>query len=293
MSDSEGDEPPLVSVVTPAYNEENFIRKTLASVSNQDYDNIEHVVVNDGSTDDTAATVRRFKSDHDVVLRSRENRGQVKSVNEALEMADGEFVIWLNGDDVLFSRTVVSDVVAEFRDRPDVDILYGVQATLTGDSEIQKFVVPPLWFSYGRLLRRYFGIFTFMRSSVTDEYRLDDDYGYAPDYEYYLRVAAGDNQIEYIDEVTYGWRTHEESKTEHSTDKLEAESRRCREEYGASFGWRSKLLLGVDMVLDRLLRLYGLKFVVKYARNEGLLAFSNESYSLRVGVRRQLASMLP
>jgi glycosyltransferase involved in cell wall biosynthesis len=286
-------ERPLVSVVTPAYNEEAFIEETLRSVSQQDYPNVEHVVIDDGSTDATADIVREFDSDHEIVFRSRENKGQVQSVNEAFEMADGEVIIWLNGDDVLFSRAVVSDLVTSFDRNPDVDILYGVQAILDVDSEIQNFVVPPPWFSYSRLLRRYFAIFTFMRSEIPERYKLDDKYEYGIDYDYYLRIAADDNRIGYLDRVMYGWRIHEGAKTEHSTDELESETREIRENYGATFGWTSRFLFWWDMILDRILRFYGLKFVLRYARNEDALSFSHREYSVMDGVKKQLMSILP
>lgn len=290
---SDDGERPLVSVVTPAYNEEAFIEETLRSVSEQDYPNVEHVVIDDGSTDATADIIRGFDSDHEVAFRSRDNKGQVPSVNEAFEMAEGDIVIWLNGDDVLFSRTVISDLVDSFDENPDVDILYGVQAILDVDSEIQNFVVPPRRFSYGRLLRRYFAIFTFMRSEIPEEYKLDEEYEYAIDYEYYLRIAADENRIGYLDRVMYGRRLHEGAKTEHSTDALESEALEIRDNYGATFGWASRALFWWDMVLDRGLRLYGLKFVFRYARNEDALSFSHGEYGLVEGAKKQLRSIMP
>ena len=90
---------PVISVLIPAYNHEKYIRGTIESVLGQTYRDLEVVVINDGSTDGTDSAIREYK-DSRVVYISRENRGAHNTINQAIALAQGEYVSILNSDDV-------------------------------------------------------------------------------------------------------------------------------------------------------------------------------------------------
>lgn len=92
---------PLVSVVTPAFNAEDTIQKTLRSVKSQTYKNIEHIVINDGSTDQTLERVQRFSSASLKCITNGENLGRSSSRNIGIEVSLGEFILFLDSDDTI------------------------------------------------------------------------------------------------------------------------------------------------------------------------------------------------
>lgn len=91
---------PLVSVLIPAYNAAAWVAKSLESVLAQDWPRVEVVVVDDGSRDDTLAAARRFESKR-VKVVTQENRGAAAARNRALSLAQGDYIQWLDADDLL------------------------------------------------------------------------------------------------------------------------------------------------------------------------------------------------
>jgi glycosyltransferase involved in cell wall biosynthesis len=113
---------PLVSVVTPSYNQGHFIRATIESVLSQDYRNLEYIVMDGGSTDETAAIVREYGSR--IVFVSKADRGQAHAINKGFGLAKGNVLAWLNSDDVFLPGAVGAGVRA-LGCNPDAGLVYG------------------------------------------------------------------------------------------------------------------------------------------------------------------------
>lgn len=106
-----GTEQPLVSIITPCYNGEKFVRRFLDSILNQTYSNIELIFINDGSTDNTEQIVlaytERFKSNNiDFKYIYQENKGQASALNRGLEIFKGKYLGWVDCDDILLSDSI-------------------------------------------------------------------------------------------------------------------------------------------------------------------------------------------
>jgi glycosyltransferase involved in cell wall biosynthesis len=115
--------PPRVSVVTPSLNQGEFLEATIRSVLDQDYPDVEYMVVDGGSTDDSVDVIRR----HEARLAwwvSEPDRGQSHAINKGWQRATGEIVAWLNADD-LYTPCAISRAVAVFARHPHVDLIYG------------------------------------------------------------------------------------------------------------------------------------------------------------------------
>ena len=114
---------PKVSVIIPAYNCDKYIASTITSCIEQDYNNIEIIVVNDGSTDETGSIVTAFLSDSRVRLINQENKGVSAARNLGIESATGDYLTFLDSDDTLVSDTISGNVkvLTAF---PDIDWLY-------------------------------------------------------------------------------------------------------------------------------------------------------------------------
>ena len=113
---------PLVSVVTPAYNQAAFLRDTIESVLSQDYLAIEHQIIDDGSTDETPQILAEYEGR--AWIERHENRGQTPTINKGWERAKGDILTWLNSDDT-FLPGAVTAAVEYFEKNPDVGIVFG------------------------------------------------------------------------------------------------------------------------------------------------------------------------
>jgi glycosyltransferase involved in cell wall biosynthesis len=128
----------LVSILVPLYNREKYIKETIESALNQNYDCIEIIVVDDGSSDSSAAIVERYLSTGKVQLyRHAEgiNRGQSVSLNLALSKAKGEFIAILDSDDLFLPNKLV-DQIAYLDANPDVGLVYGMGYGVNAEGKI-------------------------------------------------------------------------------------------------------------------------------------------------------------
>src|SRR6267142_3353646 len=113
---------PLVSIVTPTFNQAAFLCETIESVLTQDYPNIEYLVIDDGSTDETPEILSGYTGR--VAWESQTNIGQTATINKGWERSRGEIITWLNSDDT-YLPGAVSKAVDYFQKHPGVDIVYG------------------------------------------------------------------------------------------------------------------------------------------------------------------------
>jgi GT2 family glycosyltransferase len=122
---------PLVSIVTPSYNQGRFLEATLRSVLAQDYPNLEYLVVDGASSDDSVAIIRRY-ADRLTWWVSEEDSGQSEAINKGLRRARGEIVGWLNSDDVYLPGAVTA-AVAAFNSNPNAAVIYGDALAIDAD----------------------------------------------------------------------------------------------------------------------------------------------------------------
>ncbi len=125
MSDRQPQPPlatPLVTIVTPSYNQGRFIAATIESVLGQDYPRLEYIVMDGGSTDETAEVARRYSDRLEFI--SEKDRGQSHAINKGFQLARGEIVAWLNSDDTLLPGAV-RRAVAALQAHPEAAACYG------------------------------------------------------------------------------------------------------------------------------------------------------------------------
>jgi len=184
---------PLVSIITPSYNQGRFIEETILSVKNQKYENIEHIIIDGASTDNTVSILNKYPH---LKWISEPDRGQSHAINKGLRLAKGELLAYLNSDDTYCPWTV-KIVVEYFSQYQNVDMVYGDCNIINADSQLVG-LEKKMPFSYKDLLRysNYGGgnyikqPAAFFRKSIQLQVGLfDEQLHYAMDYDYWLRLG--------------------------------------------------------------------------------------------------------
>lgn len=201
-----------VSVITPSWNQGEYLARTLASVASQSPPVLEHFIADAGSTDGTLALLRAAPPP--VRWISEPDRGQAHAVNKAIAATRGDIIGWLNSDDIYYPDAIAR-AVRSFESDPGVDVVYG-QADHIDAHDVRIGDYPTEPFDAARL-REFCFICqpaAFIRRRCFDTYGpLDERLHYCMDYEYWLRLARGGARFTYLRERLAGSRLHEGAKT--------------------------------------------------------------------------------
>jgi glycosyltransferase involved in cell wall biosynthesis len=245
--------------VTPVLNGASSIGRSLASVAAQTYPNIEHVVIDGGSTDETAAIVRSFAEAHPVTWVSEPDRGMYDAVNKGLALAEGHVLAYLNSDDVYFPWSVD---LAVARLRSGFDFAYGDLGMVRGrvaESFMPQFY-PPFDLNRYAYFRRLGQPTVFWRRSTYEKLGgFDDSYRLIGDCEYWLRAAAAGSSFAHVREVMAIQFDHPDTLRKTYREELKQEFERLRATYREAAGPPARLG-AVWTALDwrvRMLHFYG------------------------------------
>jgi len=208
-----------ISIVTPSLNQGRFIAQALESVRAQQYPNLEHLVYDGGSSDETLGILGACDDSSQwthLRWRSGPDAGQSDALNRGFGEAKGEIVGWLNADD-RYSDGCFMHVQRAFADDPSLDVLYGDLAEVDERGELRR-VRREIGFSRFILLYHRVSYIpaptAFFRRRVFDEgHRLRSDLHYAMDYEFFLRLSAHGYRIRHLPRVLAEFRTHAQSKS--------------------------------------------------------------------------------
>lgn len=204
---------PLVTIVTPSFNQGRFIRATIESVLSQDYPHIEYIVMDGGSTDNTANVVREYAGR--LIWVSEKDRGQAHAINKGFRMAKGEIVAWLNSDDLLLSGAV-SHAVRAFGEHPDVGAVYGEGYLIDRDGKVTSRFPATEPFNLWKLVYLSDYILqqtVYFRKTVLDEVGdLDESLYWGMDWDILIRIGKK-YPMHYIPEYMGALREHDEAKT--------------------------------------------------------------------------------
>ena len=216
---------PKISIVTASFNQGNFIEETIQSVLNQNYPNLEYIIIDGGSTDNSVEIIKKYQK-HLTYWVSENDKGQANAINKGLKLCTGEIFNWLNSDDYL-EPGALHKIAEAFEDN-NVNIVAGkVRNYLTNIDEIipnqklnaqglmcwepgVKFVQPGVW------MRREF---------IEKCGGIDEQFHYAFDWDLYIRYLYCFPQVKEIDDLLVHFRLHENSKTHSLLEKFAIEER--------------------------------------------------------------------
>lgn len=220
---------PLVSIVTPSYNQARYLEKTIQSVLGQDYARIEYFIMDGGSSDGSVDIIRKY-ADRLAGWVSEKDAGQADALRKGFKHASGEIWAWLNSDD-LYYPGAVADAVAYLKANPEIGMVYGDAELIGQDGNLLgRFAARQT--SYHKMLDGFVHIpqqSTFIRAEVWKRAGgIDPDFYFAMDYDLWVRVSK-EAPIRYEPRLWAAFRLHEAGKSVAHDDRCYPEMLKVRE----------------------------------------------------------------
>jgi glycosyltransferase involved in cell wall biosynthesis len=205
---------PKLTIITPSYNQAVFLERTILSVLNQNYPNLEYIIVDGGSTDSSVDVIKKYQN-HLSWWVSEKDNGQVDAINKALRRATGDYISFQNSDDVYFPGTF--ERFGKAAVRYNADILYGDLFMISTDDEVTE-ILKTTSYSFDCQVLEGMQIHNqslFFKRELIEKYGLfDESYRFAFDYEFVTRYTAHpETTTRKIDGLGGALRVHEDAKS--------------------------------------------------------------------------------
>ncbi|WP_254411711.1 glycosyltransferase family 2 protein [Dyadobacter diqingensis] len=205
---------PKLTIITPSYNQADFLERTILSVLNQNYPNLEYIIIDGGSTDRSVEVIKKYEK-YLTYWVSEKDRGQVHAINKALERATGEWISFQNSDDVYFPGTFQRFGKAALQQ--PADILYGDLFMISTDDEVTEILKTTSYSLTCQILEgmQIHNQSLFFKRALVEKYgKFDESYRFAFDYEFITRYTLHDTtKIRKIDGLGGALRVHADAKS--------------------------------------------------------------------------------
>ena len=219
--------PPLVSIITPVYNGSKYLAELIQSVQEQDYPNIEHLIIDDGSQDN-GATVEILRKYPHLTWWSHINRGQYATMNTGMQSARGEIICFINADDVISSGAVSS--VVDFLIRyPQYDGVFGIATRIDSQGKPVPYYVPfrsaSIYFHQFFAHISHCSLYIRKASLLSRALEFDSSLKYVGDYDWIVRVHKQGLKIGLIRKELSKVRLHSEQASQKNSSESAMEAR--------------------------------------------------------------------
>ena len=217
-----------ISIITPSYNQAAYLETTILSVLDQNYTNLEYIIIDGGSSDNSVEIIRKYQ--HRLAYWvSEKDAGQTVALNKGFQRASGEVVAYLNSDDI-YLPGALARVDAEFSN-PTSSWIAGTCKFFdeSGTKYHERRKPPrfrPRWFDHCWLSQPA----VFWRRSLFERYGFfNEALRYGMDYDFWLRLVVGGEQCHFVDHPLAAFRWHDASKTVAERSGFELEDDIVRE----------------------------------------------------------------
>lgn len=225
---------PKISIVTVSYNQAEFIEDNIKSVINQNYPNLEHIIIDAGSTDGTIDILKKY--DKYIKWISEPDNGQSDGLNKGFKRATGEIIGWINSDDMLAPGALFK-VAKFFMENPNEIAVVGDQGIIDEKGKLLK-IIKSQSYNYDYLLNYAKGITqnsTFFKKEVFKKIGyIDEKLHYAMDRDFFIRMTSI-KPIPYIPETLAYFRIQPNAKTSEGSYKFAKELIKIRKKYKGKF----------------------------------------------------------
>ncbi len=227
---------PLVSIVTPSFNQFSYLEETIKSVLTQDYPRIEYIIMDGGSTDGSVDVIQKY-ADRLAYWESVKDKGQTDAINKGFNRASGDILAWINSDDT-YNPKAIGEAVKFLIEHPEIAMVYADCNFINEHGEvIGKFASRQT--DYAKLRQGYVHIpqqTMFFRAEYWKQLGpLDPSFYFAMDYDLWVRIAK-QAPIHYLSGKTWAnFRIHTSSKTNVNDERGWQEMLRVHYRDGGSF----------------------------------------------------------
>ncbi|MFM7024252.1 MAG: glycosyltransferase family 2 protein [Flavobacteriales bacterium] len=273
---------PKISLVTPSYNQGQYIEQTIQSVLNQNYPNLEYIIIDGGSTDKTVNIIKKYDKQITYWV-SEKDRGQSHAINKGIEKCSGVLFNWINSDDYLEPGALHK--IAETYLATKADIIIGttkIENVTTGEKS--EFITKE-FASLGKTISRI----NFWQPSV---YVLLDDVikvgkttealHYGMDTEMYIKILLmkGHKNVKVLPEVFSHYRIHESSKTGSLLDKFHGDTSSVFYQLSLATGNKKNAeKISSIIAKNQIVKNYTIHLPFKYSKKEADAACENKVYN--------------
>ncbi|HQF27347.1 MAG TPA: glycosyltransferase family 2 protein [Bacteroidia bacterium] len=216
---------PKISIITPSFNQGGYIESTILSVINQGYPNLEFIIIDGGSVDNTVSVIKKYESKISYWVSEPDN-GQSDAINKGFQRVTGDIVNWLNSDDELAPNSLF-EIGKAFIENPECTCCVGriEMFNQSGVIGTTSSVISPLLeqcIGFGKVNQPSMYFSTKCHKKIG---MINSRMNYLMDTEWYLRylLAYGNNSIVDVDKVFSRFRYHDESKTVSQAEKFRFE----------------------------------------------------------------------
>lgn len=227
---------PKISIVTPSFNQADFLEQTIKSVLNQNYPDLEYRILDGGSTDGSLDVIRSYESRLSG-WSSGPDKGQADAIARGLAQSTGDILAYINSDD-LYLPGAFDAIAKAFAEYPDADLIYGDIVFIGPAGEPLAIDVLPE-FNYEDLRRVCIipqQAAFWKRSAYEAAGGINPDFKFALDYDLFLRLASN-GKVVHIPKLLAAFRRHGEAKTTRWREQWAEEDRRLHLQYLGREGW--------------------------------------------------------
>jgi glycosyltransferase involved in cell wall biosynthesis len=222
---------PRITVVTASYNQGEFIEAAIRSVLDQGYPNLEYIIIDGGSSDNTVDIIRRYEK-HLTSWVSESDEGAAHAIRKGFSRATGTIFAYLNSDDLYLPGSL--EAIAEVLSDPKVDVVYGnmywidMDGTVMGEQRQTPFM--PMGYLYGGSTLQQPA--TFWRKDLYLRCGgMDPAYRFAFDTDLFVRFALAGAKFKHVNRFVASFRIHPQSKSSNESDLCSQELQRLRQTY--------------------------------------------------------------
>ena len=206
--------PPKISIVTPSFNQGHFLEKTILSITEQNYPDLEYIIQDGGSSDNSIDIIKKYHT-HLHCYESAKDNGQSHAINLGFAHATGDIMAYLNSDDLLLPGSL-HYIAHCFETHPDIDIVYGNRVIIDeNDLEVGRWILPKHSHRILKLIDYIPQETLFWRRRIWESVgaHIDENFRFAMDWDLILRFQAANAKFVRLPRLLGAFRVHSQQKT--------------------------------------------------------------------------------